>query len=355
MKWPLFMIGVVAAVMAVFGAKGQDTKMISERWQEISAIGDRRTHVVPGTWALDKYPDAETLKPHTKVVLLDQEGPGVVTGFHASDQAACDQGQLILRVWYDEEPKPAIELPLMDFLGNLEGKAQPYSTIYFSRVRKSQNFRLPMPFRQHIRIEVENPTDADILGYFEIQWDETKSIPPESGYLRVAYRAGTFAFPHEELILCDIRSPGTIVAHSLQMAADHPACGNGTGTCEGNHEIYLDGDTTPSGESLGCEDFYGHSWGFGGGVESDFHAAIIRYEATPQGGTLVAMVRARDTDKITFRKSCKILLTYKHDLGEPCGAATGKALQPFSDGASVDVPYRSCIYYYAKDPVSDMK
>ena len=65
----------------------------------------------------------------------------------------------------------------------------------------------------------------------------------------------------------------------------------------------LDGDAKPTVECLGAEDFYGHSWGFRG-LASDSHAAIIRYDKTPQGGTRVAMIRARDTDRIAFRKSC---------------------------------------------------
>ena len=323
-----------------------------ERWQEMSAVEDRKTHLVPATWTLDKYPDAKTLRAHSKVVVLDQKGPGVVTGLHVSDQVGCDQSKLILRVWYDGEKKPAIELPLMDFLGDIEAKAKPYHTIYFSRVRGSHNFRLPMPFREHIKIEVENPTDGNAFGYFETQWDETKDIPSRSGYLRVVYQSATFRFPHEELVLCDLNSSGTIVAHWLQLTGDHPSCAGGQGTCEGNHEIYLDGDPTPTYESLGVEDFYGHSWGFGG-LESDFYTAIIRYESTPRNGTLVALLRTRDTDRITFRKSCKIILTYKHDLGDPYNPATGKgkapALQPFVNGAILDVPYRSCIYYYSKD------
>ena len=243
----------------------------------------------PATWTLDKYPDAKTLKAHSKVVLLDVKGPGVVTAFHVSDQSGCDAGKLMLRVWYDAEPQPAIEMPLMDFLGNIEAKAKPFSTIYFSRVRRSHNFRLPLPFREGIRIEVENPTDRNAFGYLETQWDEVQAIPAESGYLRVAYRNGTFKFPHEELVLCDIASAGTIVAHWLQLDGDHPSCAQGQGTCEGNHELYLDGESQPSYESLGAEDFYGHSWGFGG-LESDFYSAIVRYEPTPRGGSLVAMI-----------------------------------------------------------------
>jgi hypothetical protein len=343
---------LLAMTTLLTAAGAADAQSGSEFWQEISAVKDRKTHMAPQTWTLDKYPKAPTLEPHSKIALLDQEGSGVVTLFHVSDYAGGDDSQLILRIWYDNEQEPSIEMPLMDFLGDIQSATAPYFTIHFSHVRRSHNFRLPMPFRKHIRIEVENPTDTYLMGYMELQWDEVQEIPKQCGYLRVSYRAGDLAFPHEDLILCDIQSPGAIVAHWLQLEGDHPSCDDGQGICEGNHEIYLDGDTEPTYESLGVEDFYGHSWGFPG-TETDSYAAIVRAEQTAKGGTLAAMVRARSTDKITFRKSCKIRLTYKHDLGEPYHPATRKgkapALQPFVDGTSIKVPYRSCIYYYAKD------
>ncbi len=322
-----------------------------ENWTEISSVRDRTTRMLPFTWTLDKYPDAETFKANAKITLLDLEGPGVVTQFHSSDYGQGDSSRMILRVWYDKEETPSIEMPLMDFLGDIEASTPPYSVLYFSRVRKSHNFRLPMPFRQHIKIEVENTGEDHLFGYMDVQWDMVDSIPDDTGYLKTAFRSGTFRFPHEELTLCEIETPGSIVAHWLQLEGDHPACANGQGTCEGNHEIYLDGDTSPTYESLGIEDFYGHSWGFSG-LSSDFYSAIVRLEETPNGGTKVGMVRAREIDKITFRKSCRIHLTYRHDLGERFNYETRKgkapALQPFVDGTSLDVPYRSCIYYYGK-------
>jgi len=338
----------VAVLLTVSGLLHAQSDVAA--WQRIVAIPDAKTHLVPRTWTLDKYPDAPTLTPHSKVTLLDQDGPGVVTNLHVSRYHGGDASQLLLCVWYDRLNRVAIEMPLMDFLGDIQAAAQPYHTIYFSQVRASHNFRLPMPFQKHIRIEVENPTDRYLMGYTEVQWDEVKTLPKDCGYLRVDYRQGTFKFPHEELVLCDIQSPGAIVAHSLQLEGDHPSCANGQGICEGNHEIYLDGDQEPTYESLGCEDFYGHSWGFQG-IESDSYAAIIRHEKTPQGGTRVALVRTRDTDRITFQKSCLIRLAYRHDVGEPYSVSTrrGKApaLQPFVQGESLEVPYRSCVYYYA--------
>jgi hypothetical protein len=330
-------------------AVGQDGPANQDRWKEISAVRNSKTHLVPSTWNLDKYPDTPLLTAKARVTILEQDGPGVITQIHVSDYMG-NNNQLILRVCYDGEEKPSIEMPLMEFMGDVESATPPYQTIYFSRVHGSHNFRLPMPFRKHIKVEIENTGETFCFGYTEVQWDEVPAIPAECGYLKVIYKAGQLKFPHEELTLCDIPTAGSIVAHWLQLTGDDPSCANGQGTCEANHEVYLDGDEKPTVECLGAEDFYGHSWGFKG-LGSDSHSAIVRYDMTPNGGTRVAMVRARDIDRISFRRSCRIVLTYRHDLGEPYNPATRKgkapALKPFVDGATLDVPYRSGIYYYA--------
>ena len=188
-------VGLIVAGTLLATAGGLHAQSDLGNWQKITAIPDAKTHLVPRTWTLDKYPDAPTLTPHSKVTILDQDGPGVVTNFHVSNYAGGDASRLHLRVWYDRQDKPAIDMPLMDFLGDVQAAAKPYHTIYFSRVRASHNFRLPMPFQKHIRIEVENPTDRYLMGYMEVQWDEVNAIPKESGYLRTVYRQGTFKFP----------------------------------------------------------------------------------------------------------------------------------------------------------------
>ena len=121
--------------------------MHGDRWRDLSAVGGKRTHLEPATWTLEKYPDAPTLTPGEKVALLDQDGPGVVTLLHASNYSATHRGdpraaaELILRVWYDGEAEPSIEMPLMDFLGDPEMATPPYYTIHCSRVLRSHNFR----------------------------------------------------------------------------------------------------------------------------------------------------------------------------------------------------------------------
>jgi len=317
-------------------------------WQQLTSVGGgSQSRLQPSHWPYDKYPDMPEITPKSKTTLLDVDGPGVVTLFHVSKYEDGDQDKLILRVWYDDEKTPAIEMPWMDFLGNVEAKSAHYSTVYFSHVKESHNFRLPMPFRKHIRIEVENPTDKQFIGYTDIQWDKVKKLPVNTGYLRVAYRTGSATIPAEKIDICDIKGPGAIVAHWLQIQADHPGTVQSELICEGNQELYLDGSATPQIEYLGTEDVYGFSWGMGGGIQSDSYAAIIRIDRFKSGG-LFAMLRCREKDKISFDTSCHWVLNYQYEYFSPLRNAKGAQLgRPV---VSFVMPYRSAVYYYSATP-----
>lgn len=117
----------------------------ADDWQQLTAVGGgTQSRLQPSHWPYDKYPKMPEITPKSKTTLLDVDGPGVVTLFHVSHYSGGDEDKLILRVWYDGEQAPAIEMPWMDFLGNVEAKSAHFSTVYFSHVKESNNFRLPV-------------------------------------------------------------------------------------------------------------------------------------------------------------------------------------------------------------------
>lgn len=324
-----------------------DAAPLPDDWQQLTVVGGgSQSRLQPSHWPYDKYPDLPEITPKSKTTLLDVDGPGVVTLIHASKYPGGDQDKLLLRVWYDGETTPTIEMPYMDFLGDVEAKTAYFSTIYFSHVKESHNFRLPMPFRRHIRMEVENPTEDRFMGYTDVQWEKVKTMPAVTGYLRVAYRTGTPTIPEEKIEVCNINGPGAIVAHWLQIQADNPKTVNSDLICEANHEIYLDGSTTPQLEYLGTEDCYGFSWGMGGGIQSDSYAAIIRKDRWKSGG-LFTMLRCRRTDKINFGASCRWVINYQNEFFSTPELTKQPRLH---DRASFPMPYRSAIYYYNTKP-----
>jgi hypothetical protein len=100
---------------------------------ELASVGSgTQSRLAISHWPYDKYPDLPEVTPKSKTVLLNADGPGVVTMFHVSKYGGGDQGELMLRVWYDGEAKPAIEMPWMDFLGDPEAKTAYFGTVYFS-------------------------------------------------------------------------------------------------------------------------------------------------------------------------------------------------------------------------------
>jgi hypothetical protein len=318
-------------------------------WPKITSVGGVRSHMMISTWCYDKYPNLPELDAGKTVTLIDQDGPGLVSCLHISnyynkqpfDQNPDAAQGLILRVWYDGAPHPAIEMPLMDFLGDIQCQSAYFNNLYFSKVRQSHNFRLPMPFRKHIRITVENTSALNLMGYAEVQWEQIGAIPPECGYLWVDYREGVMHIPQEPVTLWELPGPGSVVAHWLQFEADDPLCPRGEMLCEGNQEIYLDGGAEPALEYLGTEDLYGFSWGFQE-LQSDFFVAILKREELPGGGARIALLRSRAEDRIRFESSCRLLLTYQHDAAR---AFNPLVLQAQERGG-IFAPYRSCVYYY---------
>lgn len=324
-KWVILAASGVASAFAEGGLPS---------WEETAGVPESKTHVVPSLWA-----EMPRLKAKSTVTVLDVDGPGVVTQIHASALVASwgegfdspESQEVMIRVFYDGQSSPSINMPYMDFLGDIQCRSAYFTTVYFSKVKESHNFRLPMPFRKHIRIELENRSEKDLLGYADIQWEQVSSLPDNCGYLKTDYREAEIN-AQENTVLFEINRPAKVVAHWLQYESERSE--KGETICEANQELYLDGDTTPTLNYLGSEDVYGYSWGYKG-THSDNYAAIIRQEELQPAGSRIAVLRCRTNDAISFQQSCKWILTFTKDPTHQ--KRLGDTL----------VPYRHCVYYYS--------
>lgn len=305
-------------------------------WQELSKVGHAKTHGVTAFWG-----GMPELVPKAKIKVLDVDGPGVITSIHVSAMAAEGIGfdapavaGLIIRVFYDGQAKPAIEMPLMDFVGDVECKSNYFSSVFMSKVKESHNFRTPMPFRKHVTIEVENPSDRKVNGYIELTYDAVDAIPDESGYLRVDYRKGNLSAKRPNTVF-ELDKPGVIVAHWLQYETEKAR--DGQLICEADQHFFLDGDAKPTLQSMGSEDLYGGSWGFLEQKGDGQYTSVLRNEKVGPAGSRVAVLRCRSRDAVSFKKSCKWILTWEND---------GWAVDKLGDSP---IPYSHCVYYFSKD------
>ena len=331
-------------------------------WREIAKIDASRSFLERICWPYDKYPDMPELKSGTEIVLLDADGPGVVTHIHSSRmddreavlfgreiQEADAYSRVTIEITYDFHEVPDISMPLGAFLGDPDGLCGLYQTRYFSKVRFAHNFRLPLPFQKHIRVALKNTSGTDLLGYTDLQWKRIPAFGDDLGYLRAAYTSGRMRIPEETARLCQITGCGTLKAHWFALGCDHPLAWEGEYVCEGNPEFYVDGEARPSLEYLGVEDLYDHSWGLSG-TSGDGHAAILRMAHPDARRTEIAMLRCRDIDSIGFEKSLSVVLDYRCEYFAQNSTNPLHRQGVFAQRAraSMDMDYQSCFYYYCK-------
>jgi hypothetical protein len=313
-------------------------------------ITGERSHLVNVSWNFDKYPDEPEFTPHAKLTILDCDGPAAITNIHVSayfkkgsfsDDSLTAASSMWITVYYNNSPAPSIYMPLMDFLGDVDCRCKPFSTMYFTKVKESHNFYLTMPFEKHVRIVVENRSDNDLFGYMSLQVEKLGQWDTRLGYLHTQYKDSSATIPDDMLELMDAEGNGSLVAHWLRIKSDNPLCRDGEYICEGNDEFYLDGEEKPALEYLGTEDFYGFSWGFKG-EQSDGRSAITRQDGS-ENGIALCMLRTRREDRIRFYKSCRLKIDYTQEYFSSFCVNPRHVDTPKK---RIAIAYKSCCYYY---------
>lgn len=330
-----------------------------ENWMDISRVDTQKSRLERICWPYDKYPKLPQLMAGSEVVLLDAEGPGVVTNIHAAHMNVLDgvidvksagdpqaAKSIQIEITYDGKDRPDISMPFYDFLGDPDGSCDYFHTVYVSKVPVSHNFRLPMPFKKHIRIVLKNPTDTHVISYTEAQWKKLESLPNDVGYLHACYNRGTFTAPEEIPLLADVCGPATLKAHWLKLSTDDKHAWNGEFICEANQEFYVDGEASPCLEYLGTEDLYGHSWGLGS-ASSDGYSVILPSHPTDIR-TDIFMLRCRTIDSIGFTQSLRLKMDYSSDYFSKDSTNPLHKQGTFAnrERLSFDIDYKSCLYYY---------
>ena len=108
-----------------------------------------------------------SIKPGEEKTLADIDGPGKITYFyitddslfHRTDTSGFAYPGLVLRVYWDGNDKPSINVPLWEFFGNFNRESVEYSSLPMSVTRWNNNCYLPMPFSKHARFSLLNDGD----------------------------------------------------------------------------------------------------------------------------------------------------------------------------------------------------
>lgn len=229
------------------------------------------------------------IRPGECVTLAEADGPGALMHIWMTGYIG---HSFILRIYWDEETVPAVEAPISAFFGmaydenwtDRDGRYPCYQSAALSVVPgRGYNSYFVMPFRRHCLVTMENRGEQEETLYYMIEGYRGRGTASgffglvnggmvcpgaeeqESGwYFHAAYQQAHPVTHGKAYTALDVRgAEGCFAGITLAVGI------NGNNTCfvEGEPKIYLDGDTFPTINYTGTEDYFGGAYGFGNDIE----------------------------------------------------------------------------------------
>lgn len=178
--------------------------------------------------------------------------------------------KVLIRIYYDDEKQPTIEVPLGDFFGCGFGKYVHYYSKYLGMTSGGFICYFPMPFKKSCQVEIVNMHEKRIIQNFygSIQYEKLESFPENFGYFHADYREEVPCKNGEPYQIMETKGEGHFVGCTLSMHGYRRGIiwGMLLGMffLEGNFKIFKDDDPddVPSYESTGTEDYFLSGWYF---------------------------------------------------------------------------------------------
>lgn len=137
------------------------------------------------------------IDPGKTSVIADIEGSGVIQ--HIWVTIASSEShyfrKIVLRMYWDGEQEPSVEVPIGDFFGVGHGVASHYVSLPLNMIttqgmiedKAAMNCFFEMPFSSGARIEIENECEKDIVFYYYVDYVE-KPVPEDAFRFHAQFR-----------------------------------------------------------------------------------------------------------------------------------------------------------------------
>jgi hypothetical protein len=276
--------------------------------------------------------DSVPIEPGKSATLLDATGAGVVTHLWVtiSSEDPMHLKNLVLRAWWDGEPTPSVEVPIGDFFGLGLGEYFVYqSELTAVASIKALNAYFKMPFAATARITVSNEgtVRTDNL-YFAVDYVALAELPADLGRFHAEYRQ---AAPCKGIVNdwsndydSEINSLKNLSGKENYVFLDAVGKGHFIGVThaveqnqdgwfgEGDDMIFIDGDTTPTINGTGSEDYYNGAWDFGGQPYSHARNGAPFIVDPEHIGGRYCLYRWHTESPIAFEKSIRVTMEHGH-------------------------------------------
>jgi len=251
----------------------------------------------------------------------------------------------ILRMYWDGETEPSVEVPVGDFFGMGWGQYAHLNSLAVTvNPGSAFNSYWLMPFRKKARITMENLDDKDMVLYYQIDYTLT-DVPADAAYFHAQFRrVNPLKFKDVYTLVDGIQGAGHYVGTYMAWGVNNRGWWG-----EGEIKFYMDGDKEfPTIAGTGTEDYFCGSYNFENRVTrqyQEFSTAyaglhqVIKPDGVYASQQRFGMYRWHITDPVRFKKDLRVTI---QALGWKANSQ-GEYLPLQDDIASV-------VYWYQSEP-----
>jgi hypothetical protein len=249
----------------------------------------------------------------------------------------------ILRMYWDGETDPSVEVPAGDFFAMGWGKYARISSLAICvNPGSAFNSYWPMPFRKKARLTLENLDDKPVVIYYQIDYTRTP-VPQDAAYFHAQFRRVN-PLPYKQVytILDGVSGKGQYIGTYLAWGVHNSGWWG-----EGEIKFYLDGDKDfPTINGTGTEDYFGGSYDFENPETHQYEtftspysglAQVIEPDGLYQSQQRFGLYRWHITDPIRFDQNLHVTI-------QALGWQSGGRYLPLMDDIS------SVAYWYQTEP-----
>lgn len=246
--------------------------------------------------------------------------------------------KVILRVYWDDEKNPSIEVPIGDFFGMGHGVTKNFtSAVVEMSALDGHGFNcwLPMPFKKSARFEILNECVNELKFYFYLDYEEVDELPKDSLYLHASWNSELLTKgkdeknykSHTEWVFGnkdDLNTTGddNYVILDAQGSGQYVGCNLNIANCnttnnwdwygEGDDMIFVDGEKWPPKlHGTGLEDYFNCAWSPTETWTSLYHGVISDTKSNFKGKH--TFYRYHVKDPVTFNSSIKVTIEHGQD------------------------------------------
>jgi hypothetical protein len=281
--------------------------------------------------------------PKKVFTLAEIQGPGAIQHIWMTPTGRWRFS--ILRIYWDGETDPSVEVPVGDFFACGWGKyAQISSLPVCVNPGSAFNSYWEMPFRKSCRITLENIDEEFMVVYYQIDYTLT-DVPDDAAYLHAQFRrSNPLPLKTDHVILDGVKGWGHYVGTYLAWGVH-----NNGWWGEGEIKFFMDGDTKfPTIAGTGTEDYFCGSYDFDTGPPNATHytefntpytglAQVLRPDGHYEANTRFGLYRWHIMDPIRFEQDLKVTI-------QALGWRTGGRYLPLQDDIS------STAFWYQTEP-----